>query len=63
MVIVDIWSGEFSQDHVARFFEPMSEALVRARLELNLGNLVNLRVETAWEIVGTFDYREPEMAS
>ena len=44
-IIVDIWGGRRSQDHVARFIRDMPEALILAHTELEKGFLVNLRAE------------------
>jgi len=57
MIIVDIWGGENSMDHVARFLRPIKEALEIARLELMKGYLVNLREEIAWGPEQDFDDR------
>lgn len=43
IVIVDVWGGENSMDHVARFIMPVEQALIAARHELAAGFLVNLR--------------------
>lgn len=47
-ICVDIWAGESHMDHIARYLLPMPEAFNLARLELDQGNLVNLRTEVVW---------------
>lgn len=57
MIVVDIWGGEGSGDHLARFLRPVEEALQIARNELSKGYLVNLRDEIAWGSFKEFDER------
>ncbi len=57
MIVVDIWGGEDSGDHLARFLRPVDEALTIARTELAKGYLVNLRDEVAWGEFKEFDNR------
>ena len=57
MIVVDIWGGHNSQDHLARFIRPIEEALNIARIELMKGFLVNLRYEVAWGKEQEFDSR------
>ena len=57
MIVVDIWGGNDSMDHVARFFRPLEVALEIARSELTKGFLVNLREELAWGTTKEFDTR------
>lgn len=57
MIIVDIWGGFHSMDHVARFFRRSEEALQIARLELTKGFLVNLRLDTDIEPQKDWDTR------
>lgn len=57
MIICDVWGGEASMDHVARFVLPTSEALQLARTELGNGWLVNLRADHAWGEYTNFDER------
>jgi hypothetical protein len=59
MIVVDIWGGEGSGDHVARFIRPLDQALQIARHELARGYLVNLRDEVAWGTFSEFDSRRP----
>ena len=58
MIVVDIWGGESSMDHLARFLRPIEEALQLARNELMKGYLVNLRDEVAWGKCEEFDDRQ-----
>lgn len=44
LVVVDVWGGVNSQDHVARKVRQIDDALDLARRELAAGFLVNLRV-------------------
>jgi hypothetical protein len=57
-ICVDIWGGEGSQDHVARYMLPIDKALDLARSELADGFLVNLRTEAVWGVVMNFDTRK-----
>jgi hypothetical protein len=57
MVVIDIWGGKNSCDHLARFMRPIEEALQIARNELMKGYLVNLRDEVAWGNEEEFDMR------
>ena len=57
MIILDVWGGEFSQDHVARYVSPVEEAMSLAKHELNAGFLVNMRNEVSWGGVVPFDER------
>jgi hypothetical protein len=57
MIVVDIWGGEGSGDHLARFLRPVDDALKSARTELAKGFLVNLRDEVAWGEFKEFDAR------
>ena len=58
MIVVDIWGGEGSGVHVARFLRSIDDALVIARTELAKGYLVNLRDEVAWGSFKEFDARQ-----
>lgn len=58
-VVLDIWGGECSCDHVARFIRPADEALRMAATDLAKGYLVNLRATLAWGGVKEFDERCP----
>lgn len=57
MIVVDIWSGPSSMDHVARFIEHLDEALNIARHEIENGNLVNLRHDADFGLNQAFDSR------
>ena len=56
-IVVDIWGGHHSQDHLARFYRPMKQALAIAYKELEAGFLVNMRQEAAWGPENDFDNR------
>ncbi len=56
-IVVDIWGGEASQDHVARYFLSVEKAFEMARIELADGFLVNLRAEIGWGPRDCFDKR------
>ena len=57
-IIVDVWGGEDSQDHVARFHRQTDDALEVARRELAAGYLVNLRATAAFGFSADFDNRK-----
>lgn len=56
-IILDVWGGELSQDHVARFVRTVEDALDIAKDELAAGNLVNLRQDAVWGDYADFDER------
>ncbi|TPL30200.1 hypothetical protein [Mesorhizobium sp. B2-4-7] len=56
-VVVDIWGGEGSCDHLARFIRSTDEALHIARHELAKGYLINLRADAEWGPDHDFDLR------
>lgn len=56
-VIVDIWGGYRSQDHLARFIRDIPEALIIAHTELEKGFLVNLRVDASFGDEEDWDMR------
>ncbi len=56
-IVVDIWGGHHSQEHLARFMREPDDALEIARQELRNGFLVNLRQEIGWGDVADFDNR------
>ena len=58
MVIVDIWGGFESQDHVARFHRQVDDALELAKAELEAGFLVNLRIGENISFPVDFDDRK-----
>ena len=58
MICMDIWGGEMSQEHVARYMLPIKDALVLAEVELAQGFLINLRKEAGdWSPAETWDTR------
>ena len=57
MIVLDVWGGQDSCEHVARFLRPLEEALILARIELLKGYLINLREEIAWGSRQEFDTR------
>ena len=59
MIVIDIWGGPESCDHLARFLRPLADALELAKRELLAGFLVNLRDEVAWGDYEEFDERKP----
>lgn len=58
MIIVDVWGGERSLDHVARFIRDEDDAMEIARRELRAGYLVNLRYDAAFGPQSDFDDRK-----
>lgn len=56
-IIMDVWGGEGSMDHIARFICDMDQAFERSRKELRNGYLVNLRADHAWGDYSEFDER------
>jgi hypothetical protein len=63
MVVMDVWGGDNSDNHVARFIREIDDALKLSRKELDLGYLVNLRAEAAWGRYTEFDERGGQMPS
>ena len=57
-VVLDVWGGENSQEHVARFMLSWDLAVAQAEAELMSGYLVNLRAEWGWGPEQDFDTRE-----
>lgn len=57
-IVLDVWGGKQSMDHVARFLPRYGEAWPLARRELAAGYLVNMRAEVAWGSLTPFDTRE-----
>lgn len=57
-IIIDIWTGEQSQDWCARFIREFDDAIEITRSELNAGNLVNLRHDAAFGEYEEFDHRK-----
>lgn len=62
MIILDVWGGPSSMDHVARFVLPMEDALSKAAEELEAGFLVNLRKDASFGPNQSFDRRVGGMA-
>lgn len=62
-IVLDIWGGHHSMDHIARYMLPVDEALQMAKLELSAGYLVNLRKEVAWGPEHNFDNRKNDGAN
>lgn len=56
-VCLDVWAGQHSQEHVARYLLNLNEALLLAKTELHNGFLVNLRQEAVWGQTDNFDTR------
>jgi hypothetical protein len=57
-IIVDVWGGRGSQDHIARSILPMKDALQFAEQELLAGYLVNLRWDATFGPQHNFDLRQ-----
>lgn len=57
-LIVDIWGGYHSQEHVARYILDWEEALELMSFELSLGYLINIRNEVNWQSYKSFDERK-----
>lgn len=57
-IIMDVWGGERSMDHVARYIRSFDNAIDLARQELRAGFLVNLREDAAWGDYAEFDNRK-----
>ena len=56
-IVLDVWGGESSMDHIARYLPPIDECWELARKELEQGYLINLRLEIAWGDMTPFDDR------
>lgn len=56
-IVVDVWSGEGSMEHVARFLPTAELAWGIAQREINAGFLINLRSEVNWGGMTPFDDR------
>lgn len=62
MIVLDIWGGEGSMDHVARYIVPdAAEAMRIGVKELEAGFLVNLRRDAAFGPEENFDDRTGAM--
>ncbi|WP_232494948.1 hypothetical protein [Novosphingobium kaempferiae] len=56
-IVLDVWGGPQSLDHVARYLPRPEECWAIAAAELAAGFLVNLRQEIAWGCFTPFDRR------
>ena len=56
-IVIDVWGGPNSAEHVARFHLTWGMAIDLAKRELEAGYLVNMRVEAAWGPDNDFDKR------
>ena len=56
-IVLDVWGGHRSMDHVARYLPTGDECWAIARSELEAGYLVNLRQEIVWGSLTPFDDR------
>ena len=56
-IVIDVWGGTDSMDHLARFHRTWADAIQIAKRELEAGFLVNMRSETAWGPEKDFDKR------
>lgn len=59
-VVLDVWGGLLSQEHLARIVCDQEVALVLAAKELSAGYLVNMRVSDKHNSTDDFDSRAPE---
>ncbi len=59
-VVLDVWGGPLSQEHMARKVCDQGEALKLADKELSAGFLVNMRVSDKHNSTDDFDSRVPE---
>lgn len=59
-IIYDVWGGECSMIHVARYAATTQEAADMMPADLAAGYLVNLRQSLAWGQQDTFDSRAGE---
>lgn len=56
-IIMDVWGGPKSQEHIARFVRTIDDALEMSKEELDHGYLINLREEAGWGEYKDFDLR------
>lgn len=63
MIVVDIWGGYHSAEHLARFIRPLDIALKIAEDELKGGYLVNLRADLAWGEYTDWDDRTKHLVA
>lgn len=57
-IVLDVWGGDQSMDHVARYLPSLNDCWPLAEREIEAGYLVNLRAEVAWGNITPFDSRE-----
>jgi hypothetical protein len=57
-IVLDVWGGECSMDHVARHLPTYGTCWALAEKELRAGYLVNLRQTAAWGSMTPFDDRD-----
>lgn len=57
MVVLDVWGGDYSTEHLARFVLELENALEVAKLEVMQGYLVNLRHDMSFGPQHSFDSR------
>lgn len=60
-IVMDVWGGEYSTDHVARFIVDKEEAFRLSSIELDNGFLVNLRTDLVWGNHENFDLRKNKL--
>lgn len=56
-VVLDIWTGEHSENHVARYIGPLETLLPQIVSEVRTGFLVNIRADTDFGPEEAFDER------
>lgn len=56
-IVIDVWGGTNSNDHVARFNRTWEVAIDLVKRELQAGFLVNMRAEAVWGPENDFDTR------
>lgn len=57
-IILDVWTGENSMNHSARFIRDFPDCMDIAEAELRAGNLVNLRHDASFGPDHEFDNRK-----
>lgn len=57
-IVMDVWGGEGSVDHVARYVRHFDDAIEISRDELRRGFLINMRSDAAWGDYEEFDSRK-----
>jgi hypothetical protein len=56
-IIYDVWGGECSMEHIARYAASVEDAAAMMSADLSAGYLVNLRQDLAWGGEDAFDER------